>query len=108
MGVFSWLRSLGRQRIVGWFLIIIAALYLIYFVRMRLFEPGDPIAVREWMAVIASVAMVGMGTMNIRLADMRDKLLEKQRRNEEQIRARAAAERKAARRRDIKKQNYDA
>ena len=74
LSVIGRLRSMGRQRIVGWLLIIVATLHVIYFIRGRLLEAGDPIRFMEWLAFAVSLGMVMLGTMNIRLADMRERV----------------------------------
>ena len=108
MNLIAWLRSVGRQRISGWALIIFGAVYLLYFVRGRLFETGDPITPMEWISAVVAVAMIMMGTANIRLADMRDRLVAQQRQRAEQLRTQADAERKAARQQAIHKKNHKA
>ncbi len=62
---------IGRQKLVGWVLIVVSAAYLVYFLRMRLFEAGSPITNKEWFQVITSLIVLMIGTANVRLAAMR-------------------------------------
>ena len=62
---------MSRQKLVGWVLIVVSAAYILYFLRMRLFEPGSTLAKKEWVQVIGSVVVFMLGTINVRLAAMR-------------------------------------
>ena len=62
---------IDRQKVVGWIMIALAAAYLLYFIKARLFEPGPALAVKEWVQVGGSVFLLMVGTMNVRLAAMR-------------------------------------
>jgi hypothetical protein len=57
-----------RQRLVGWVLVAFSAAYILYFVKVRLFEPGPLIERREWLQVIGTLVTLMLGTINIRLA----------------------------------------
>lgn len=64
---------ISRQKIVGWILIVVSAAYIAYFLRVRLFEPGPVVAGKEWAQVIGSLLVLMLGTINVRLAAMRDR-----------------------------------
>ena len=53
---------LNRQKIVGWVLIAVSAVYLAYFWRVRLMASGAPIAAKEWFNIITCVALLMIGT----------------------------------------------
>ncbi len=60
-----------RQKRTGWLLIIISALYLVYFFKVRLFADGVPIAKKEWIYFIGMSICLMLGTANVRMAAMR-------------------------------------
>jgi hypothetical protein len=64
---------LSRQKLVGWVLIVVSAAYILYFLRVRLFEPGPVLAKKEWVQVIGSFVVFMLGTINVRLAAMRSR-----------------------------------
>jgi uncharacterized membrane protein len=64
---------MSRQKLVGWILILVSAAYIVWFLRVRLFEPGPALEKREWVHVIGSVVIFMLGTINVRLAAMRRK-----------------------------------
>jgi hypothetical protein len=64
---------LNRQKIVGWALIAVSAAYLAYFWRVRLMAAGAPIAGKEWFNLITCVALLMIGTINVRLAARRER-----------------------------------
>jgi hypothetical protein len=64
---------LSRQKLVGWVLIVVSAAYILYFLRVRLFEPGPVLAKKEWVQVIGSFVVFMLGTINVRLATMRSR-----------------------------------
>ena len=61
-----------RQKRTGWLLIAISAGYLIWFLKVRLLSAGLPIEKKEWMYFVAMVVTLMLGTINVRLAMMRD------------------------------------
>ena len=63
---------IGRQKVVGWVLIIVSTTYIVYFLRARLFMPGPIIEKKEWLQLLGALACVMIGTINVRLAAMRE------------------------------------
>jgi hypothetical protein len=61
-----------RQKRTGWTLIAVSAVYLIYFLKVRLLTAGLPIEKKEWVYFGAMIVILMMGTINVRLAMMRD------------------------------------
>ena len=60
-----------RQARTGWLLIIISALYLVWFFKVRLFAEGLPIEKKEWVYFIGMSICLMLGTANVRMAAMR-------------------------------------
>jgi len=69
---------IDRQKLVGWILVVMAAAYLVYFVKMRLFEPGPALANKEWAQFIGSIVLLMIGTANVRLAAIRGRRQKRQ------------------------------
>ena len=63
---------IGRQRLIGWILIVVSALYIVYFLKTRLIALGPAIAGKEWLQFIAMIVILMLGTANVRLAAMRE------------------------------------
>ena len=61
-----------RQKRTGWLLIIIAAVYLVWFFKVRLLAEGLPIARKEWIYFIGMSICLMLGTANLRMAAMRE------------------------------------
>jgi hypothetical protein len=68
---------LNRQKIVGWVLIAVSAAYLAYFWRVRLMTAGAPLTGKDWFNVITCVALLMIGTINVRLAARRARLYDR-------------------------------
>ena len=64
---------IDRQKVVGWVLVAVSVAYLVYFWRGRLFEPGPVLSNNEWARVAGSIVVLMIGTINVRLAAMRDR-----------------------------------
>jgi len=64
---------LSRQKLVGWILIAVSTAYIAYFLRVRLFEPGPAVASKEWLQMIGSIVIFMLGTINVRMAAMRER-----------------------------------
>jgi len=60
-----------RQARTGWLLIIISALYLVWFIKVRLFADGLPIEKREWVYFVGMSICLMLGTANVRMAALR-------------------------------------
>jgi hypothetical protein len=61
-----------RQARTGWLLIIISALYLVYFFKVRLFTEGPPIAHKEWVYFVGMSICLMLGTVNVRMSAQRE------------------------------------
>jgi len=68
-----------RQARTGWLLIIISALYLVWFIKVRLFADGLPIEKREWVYFVGLSICLMLGTANVRMAALRAEKKEKSR-----------------------------
>ena len=60
-----------RQARTGWLLIIISALYIVWFFKVRLFAEGLPIAKKEWVYFVGMSICLMLGTANLRMASLR-------------------------------------
>jgi hypothetical protein len=64
---------IDRQKVIGWVLVAVSVAYLVYFWRGRLFEPGPVLSNNEWARVAGSIVVLMIGTINVRLAAMRER-----------------------------------
>ena len=64
---------ISRQKIVGWILILVSVAYIVYFLRIRLFAPGPALEKSEWVNFIGSIIVMMLGTINVRMAAMRER-----------------------------------
>jgi hypothetical protein len=62
----------NRQKLVGWTLIVFGGLYAVYFLKVRLLTAGPVIEKKEWVQFIGMIVLAMIGTMNVRLAALRD------------------------------------
>ena len=62
---------MARQGRTGWTLVIVGVGYLLYFLKARLFETGPEITRKEWFYCIAMLVLIVLGTINIRMAEMK-------------------------------------
>jgi hypothetical protein len=62
-----------RQGRTGWTLVIVGTVYILYFLKARLFESGPPITNKEWFYFVAMIVLIMLGTINIRMAEMRER-----------------------------------
>ena len=60
-----------RQARTGWLLIVISALYIVWFFKARLFAEGLPIANREWLYLAGMSICLMLGAANLRMAALR-------------------------------------
>ena len=65
-------RVISRQKLIGWILIVVSAAFIAYFLRTRLFSPGPIIEKKEWVNFVGSVVCLFLGTINVRMAAMRE------------------------------------
>ncbi len=64
---------ISRQKVVGWILIVISTAFILYFLRTRLMVPGPIIEKKEWINFAGSVIGLFLGTINVRMAAMRER-----------------------------------
>ena len=64
---------MSRQKLVGWILIAVSVAYVVWFLRVRLFEPGPALEKKEWVHLIGSILIFMLGTINVRMAAMRER-----------------------------------
>ena len=64
---------MSRQKLVGWILIVVGGAYLLYFLRVRLFAPGPVLEKKEWINFFGSLLGLFLGTINVRMAAMRER-----------------------------------
>ena len=62
-----------RQKRTGWLLIAISAGYLVWFLKVRLFTAGLPVERKEWIYFCLMLVCLMLGTINVRMALMRDR-----------------------------------
>jgi hypothetical protein len=62
-----------RQKRTGWLLIAVSAVYLVYFVKVRLLTAGLPIEKKEWIYFVGMILILMLGTANIRMAAMKER-----------------------------------
>ena len=60
-----------RQARTGWLLIIVSAVYLVWFFKVRLLTEGLPIERKEWIYFIGMSFCLMLGTANVRMATLR-------------------------------------
>ena len=63
---------ISRQKIVGWVLVVVSSLFIVYYLKARLLVAGPPLERAEWLRLIGSVVILMLGTANVRLAAMRE------------------------------------
>ena len=64
---------IDRQKLVGWILVVVSAAFIAYFIKVRILETGPAIEKKEWVQFIGSIVILMLGTMNVRLAAMRER-----------------------------------
>jgi hypothetical protein len=64
---------IDRQKIVGWVLIAFGVAYIAYFLKVRLLVPGPVLEKKEWINFIGAFVGVFLGTINVRMAAMRER-----------------------------------
>jgi hypothetical protein len=64
---------ISRQKVVGWILIIVSAAFILYFLRVRLLGSGPALEKKEWVQFVGSILILMLGTINVRMAAMRER-----------------------------------
>ena len=64
---------ISRQKAVGWTLIVVSSAFIVYFLRERLLSPGPALEKKEWVQFIGTIVILMLGTINVRLAAMRER-----------------------------------
>jgi hypothetical protein len=64
---------ISRQKVVGWILIVVSVAYIAWFLKARLFEVGPVVEKKEWVQFIGSFVILMLGTINVRMAAMRER-----------------------------------
>ncbi len=62
---------IDRQKLVGWILVAVSAVFILYFLRVRLLDVGPAIGRKDWVEFIGSILILVLGTINVRMAAMR-------------------------------------
>jgi hypothetical protein len=62
---------ISRQKLIGWILIVFSVAYILYFLKVRLFNVGPAIEKKEWVQAIGSIVIFILGVINVRMAAMR-------------------------------------
>ena len=73
MRFIAWWNGMSRQKRVGWTIIITALGYIVWFLKARLFEVGPEISRKEWFYFVLMLGLVVLGTVNIRMAEMKER-----------------------------------
>lgn len=63
---------ISRQKLVGWTIIIMSVAYIAYFLRVRALGTGPALERKEWVYFILSFGGIMLGTINVRMAAMRE------------------------------------
>jgi len=71
MRLYAWWSGMPRQGRTGWTLVIVGTVYILYFLKARLFATGAPITTREWLYCVGMLILIMLGTINIRMAEMK-------------------------------------
>ena len=73
MSLYVWWNSMPRQKRTGWTLVVVGVGYILYFLKARLFATGAEITNKEWFYFGAMIVLIMLGTINIRMAEMRER-----------------------------------
>ena len=71
MRFYAWWTGMPRQGRTGWTLVVFGTGYILYFLKARLFATGVPITTREWLVGVGMIVLIMLGTINIRMAEMK-------------------------------------
>jgi xanthine/uracil/vitamin C permease (AzgA family) len=69
--LYTWWNGMARQGRTGWTLVIFGVGYLLWFFKARLAETGPPITGKEWFYCVGMMVLIVLGTINIRMAEMK-------------------------------------
>jgi hypothetical protein len=64
---------ISRQKVVGWLLVVMSIGYLVYFWKVKLLGTGPALEKADWLRLIGFVVLLVIGTINVRLAAMRER-----------------------------------
>jgi hypothetical protein len=64
---------ISRQKVIGWIIVIVSTAYIAWFVKVRLLDVGPVIEKKEWVQFIGSILCLMLGTINVRMAAMRER-----------------------------------
>ena len=73
MSLYVWWNSMPRQKRTGWTLVVVGVGYILYFLKARLFAAGAEITNKEWFYFGAMLVLIMLGTINIRMAEMKER-----------------------------------
>jgi len=71
MRLYAWWSGMPRQGRTGWTLVVFGTGYILYFLKARLFVAGPPITNKEWLVFGGMFVLIMLGTINIRMAEMK-------------------------------------
>jgi len=71
--MFAAWNGMSRQKRVGWMILLISLGYGLYFLKARLFGAGSEITRKEWLYFILTFVGILLGTINLRMAEMRER-----------------------------------
>jgi hypothetical protein len=64
---------ISRQKVIGWIIVIVSTAYIAWFLKVRLLDVGPVIEKKEWVQFIGSIICLMLGTINVRMAAMRER-----------------------------------
>jgi hypothetical protein len=73
MNLIARWNGMSRQKRVGWMIIVISILYLLYFMKARMFAAGPEITRKEWIYFGLTFVGIMLGTINVRMGEMRER-----------------------------------
>jgi hypothetical protein len=62
----------NRQKVTGWILVAVSAVYIAYFFRIKVMTPGPLLTRQDWFNLITAIVVLIIGIINVRLAAMRE------------------------------------
>jgi hypothetical protein len=71
--LFDKWHAMSRQRRTGWMIIYISIGFILYFLKVRVFGAGPEISRKEWFYFFAMFGGLILGTINVRMAEMRER-----------------------------------